>query len=124
MYLDADLDGVRDPGERNVLTGPDGIKLGRASAADGEPIEIEISMETAPAALWDAMVVGEVSERAYWHARSAEVGEAVAAYLLSVPAANVLLVHERGGSLWEVLARLAAVTPSPAAAAADPGHGA
>jgi catalase len=34
-----------------------GIKLGRVESVSGEPIEVEISMETAPPVLWDAMVV-------------------------------------------------------------------
>jgi catalase len=34
-----------------------GIKLGSVSSEDSEPVEIEVSMETAPAAVWDAMVV-------------------------------------------------------------------
>jgi catalase len=33
-----------------------GIKLGRAQSATGEPVEIEISMETAPSCLWDAVI--------------------------------------------------------------------
>jgi catalase len=34
-----------------------GITLGRAQSATSDPLEIEVSMEAAPAALWDAMVV-------------------------------------------------------------------
>jgi catalase len=34
-----------------------GVKLGQVQSATGDGIEVEISMETAPAVLWDAMVV-------------------------------------------------------------------
>ncbi len=34
-----------------------GLKLGRAPSEEGDPIEIDVSMETAPAPVWDAMVV-------------------------------------------------------------------
>jgi catalase len=34
-----------------------GIKLGRVKSTSGDPIEVEVSMETAPAVVWDAMVV-------------------------------------------------------------------
>ena len=34
-----------------------GIKMGRVQAIEGQPIEIEVSMEAAPAVVWDAMVV-------------------------------------------------------------------
>jgi catalase len=34
-----------------------GINLGRVPSTDGESVEIEVTMETAPAAVWDAMVV-------------------------------------------------------------------
>jgi catalase len=34
-----------------------GIKLGRVKSAGGDPLEVEISMETAPSVLWDAMIV-------------------------------------------------------------------
>jgi catalase len=33
------------------------VKLGRVASESGEPIEIEISMEAAPSAIWDAIVV-------------------------------------------------------------------
>jgi catalase len=34
-----------------------GVKLGRVQSTTGEPIEVEISMETAPPVLWDAMAI-------------------------------------------------------------------
>jgi catalase len=34
-----------------------GVKLGRVESQTGEPIEIEVSMETAPAVVWDAMAI-------------------------------------------------------------------
>jgi len=34
-----------------------GIKLGRVSSKSGDPIEVEISMETAPSCVWDAVIV-------------------------------------------------------------------
>jgi catalase len=34
-----------------------GIKLGQVKSASGDPLEIEISMETAPSVVWDAMIV-------------------------------------------------------------------
>ena len=34
-----------------------GIKMGRAASSNGEPIEVEISLEAAPSALWDACIV-------------------------------------------------------------------
>jgi len=34
-----------------------GVKLGRVKSVSGDPIEVEITMETAPPVLWDAMVV-------------------------------------------------------------------
>ena len=34
-----------------------GIKMGRVQAIEGQPIKIEVSMEAAPAVVWDAMVV-------------------------------------------------------------------
>ena len=34
-----------------------GIKLGQVQSARGGPIEVEISMETAPSVVWDAMIV-------------------------------------------------------------------
>jgi catalase len=34
-----------------------GISLGRVESMNGDPLEVEISMEAAPAAVWDAMVV-------------------------------------------------------------------
>jgi catalase len=34
-----------------------GITLGRVDAESGDPIEVEVSMETAPAVLWDAMII-------------------------------------------------------------------
>jgi catalase len=34
-----------------------GVKLGRVDSESGEPIEIEVSMEAAPAVVWDAMAV-------------------------------------------------------------------
>jgi catalase len=36
-----------------------GIKLGRVQSTSGDPLEIEVSMETAPAVVWDAMVVAD-----------------------------------------------------------------
>ena len=36
-----------------------GIKLGAVESATGEPIEVEISMETAPSVVWDALIVPE-----------------------------------------------------------------
>jgi catalase len=34
-----------------------GVQLGRVSTTGGDPIDVEISMETAPSALWDGVVV-------------------------------------------------------------------
>ena len=34
-----------------------GIKLGQVESTSGDPIEVEVSMETAPSVVWDAMVV-------------------------------------------------------------------
>jgi catalase len=34
-----------------------GVKLGRVDSENGEPVEIEVSMETAPAVVWDAMAI-------------------------------------------------------------------
>jgi catalase len=34
-----------------------GIKLGQVESAGGQPIDVEVSMETAPSVLWDAMVL-------------------------------------------------------------------
>ncbi len=34
-----------------------GVKLGQVESVTGDPIDVEISMETAPSVLWDAMVV-------------------------------------------------------------------
>ncbi len=34
-----------------------GVKLGRVQSETGDPIEIEVSMETAPAVVWDAMAI-------------------------------------------------------------------
>jgi catalase len=39
-----------------------GVKLGRASSETGEPIEIEVSMEAAPAVVWDAIVIADGSK--------------------------------------------------------------
>jgi catalase len=39
-----------------------GIKLGRVNSDSGDPIEIEVSMETAPAVVWDAMIVPDGTE--------------------------------------------------------------
>jgi catalase len=36
-----------------------GIKLGRVDSVSGDPIEIEISMETAPSCIWDAVIVAD-----------------------------------------------------------------
>jgi catalase len=43
-----------------------GVKLGRVQSTTGEPLEIEISMETAPSCIWDAVIVadGEASAAA------------------------------------------------------------
>jgi catalase len=43
-----------------------GVQLGRVSALRGEPIDVEISMETAPSVLWDGVVVpgGEAAAQA------------------------------------------------------------
>jgi catalase len=40
-----------------------GIKLGRVQSVTGDPVEVEISMETAPPVVWDAMIIpdGEAS---------------------------------------------------------------
>ncbi|MGE4062677.1 MAG: catalase [Rhodospirillaceae bacterium] len=34
-----------------------GVKLGQVQSANGDPIDVEITMETAPSVLWDAMVI-------------------------------------------------------------------
>jgi catalase len=34
-----------------------GVKLGRVTSSSGDPLEVEISLETAPAVVWDAMIV-------------------------------------------------------------------
>ena len=34
-----------------------GIKLGRVKSTSGDPLEVEISLETAPSVVWDAMIV-------------------------------------------------------------------
>jgi catalase len=34
-----------------------GIKLGRVQSSTGEPVEVEVSMETMPSVLWDGMIV-------------------------------------------------------------------
>jgi catalase len=34
-----------------------GVKLGQVTSVSGEPLDVEISLETAPAAVWDAMIV-------------------------------------------------------------------
>ena len=34
-----------------------GVKLGPARAANGEDVEVEVSLETAPSALWDALII-------------------------------------------------------------------
>ena len=34
-----------------------GVKLGQVSSEDGDPLNVEITMETAPAVLWDAVVL-------------------------------------------------------------------
>jgi catalase len=34
-----------------------GVQLGRVSTVDGDPLDVEISMETAPSVLWDGIVV-------------------------------------------------------------------
>jgi len=47
-----------------------GIKLGQVQSAAGDPIEIEISMETAPAVVWDAMMVPDGEAAADTLARS------------------------------------------------------
>jgi catalase len=39
-----------------------GIKLGRVNSDSGDPIEIEVSMETAPAVVWDAMIMPDGTE--------------------------------------------------------------
>jgi catalase len=36
-----------------------GIRLGRVTSTNGDPIEIEISMETAPSCVWDAVIVAD-----------------------------------------------------------------
>jgi catalase len=43
-----------------------GVKLGRVSPVDGEPLDVEISMETAPSVVWDGVVVpgGDAAARA------------------------------------------------------------
>ena len=41
-----------------------GVQIGRAESANGEPIEIEVSMETAPSVLWDALVIFDVPGKA------------------------------------------------------------
>jgi catalase len=42
-----------------------GVQLGRAESANQEPIEIEVSMETAPAVLWDALVIFDVAGKTH-----------------------------------------------------------
>jgi catalase len=34
-----------------------GVKLGQVTSVSGEPLDVEISLETAPAVVWDAMIV-------------------------------------------------------------------
>jgi catalase len=36
-----------------------GTKLGRVESEDGEPIEVEVSMEAMPSVLWDGLVVAD-----------------------------------------------------------------
>src|SRR6185436_4940338 len=36
-----------------------GIKLGQVKSVSGDPLEVELSMETAPSVVWDAMIVPE-----------------------------------------------------------------
>jgi catalase len=36
-----------------------GIKMGAAKSSDGDPIEVEVSMEAAPSCLWDAVIVAD-----------------------------------------------------------------
>ncbi|HEX7811226.1 MAG TPA: catalase [Burkholderiales bacterium] len=42
-----------------------GVKLGQVGTEKGDPIEIEVSLETAPSVLWDAMIIpdGEAAAR-------------------------------------------------------------
>jgi catalase len=44
-----------------------GIKMGEAKSTSGDPVEVEVSLEAAPAVLWDAMIVppGEGATEAF-----------------------------------------------------------
>ena len=46
-----------------------GVRLGRVTPQDGDPIHVEVTMETAPAVLWDAVVLpgGEAAQRTLSH---------------------------------------------------------
>jgi catalase len=41
-----------------------GVKLGQVTSASGEPLDVEISLETAPAVVWDAMIVPDGQDAA------------------------------------------------------------
>jgi catalase len=41
-----------------------GVKLGQVTSASGEPLDVEISLETAPAVVWDAMIVPDGNDAA------------------------------------------------------------
>jgi catalase len=41
-----------------------GVTLGRVQPTSGEPLEVEISLETAPSVLWDAMIVPDGNDAA------------------------------------------------------------
>ena len=41
-----------------------GVKLGQVTSESGEPLDVEISLETAPAVVWDAMIVPDGQDAA------------------------------------------------------------
>ena len=41
-----------------------GVKLGQVTSISGEPLDVEISLETAPAVVWDAMIVPDGEDAA------------------------------------------------------------
>ena len=54
-----------------------GVKLGAASTSDGPALEIEVSMETAPSVLWDALVVFGTGDKSHPLAASGHAMEFV-----------------------------------------------
>jgi len=91
-----------------------GVKLGRVQADDGEPIEVEATLETMPSPLWDAVVIpgGALAD-----ARLAELGPAVEFVREQYRHCKTLLLLGGANRLLDA----AGIAPADADVAADPG---